>query len=277
MAALIYEQIPKVMQDVGSVAKTGRNQQQNYAFRGIEAMYAAVHPALIKHGVFCAPEVMDRTEYRFDKTNFDGKSTTWLHVTLKVRHRFYATDGSYVDVITVGEGLDNSDKASNKALSGAMKYALIELFTVPTVDVADSDRDTPETGSAAKVVVARPPVKTPEKPMLSSTSQTILPAQPIGFTKITVEGAEIFADKVQSAPLPKPETEYITAAQCGTIAKRFRESLKPELASEAEVFRHDALRHLGMIDKDGNPSSSVIKKSEYAIVGAKLIEFARGL
>lgn len=255
--SLIYEQIPKVMQDVGSVAKTSQNKQQGYAFRGIEAMYAAVHPALIKHGVFCAPEVLDRTEYRFEKTNFDGKTTTWLHVVLKVRHRFYATDGSYIDVVTVGEGLDNSDKSSNKALSGAMKYALIELFTVPTVDVADSDRDTPETGSTAKVVVTRPPVKLPDK-ILQSTETVTIP-KPLPVAK------------------PEAESEYITVAQAQKIAQRFRESMRPELQGEAEVFRHDALYAMRYVDKDGNPSALAIKKVDYATAGKKLIQFAKDL
>lgn len=143
----IYQLIPKVMADIGSVGKDRRNEQQRYAFRGIEDMYHAAQPAMVKHGIFCAPEVIEREVYRFEKTNDSGKSTTWLHVALKVTHRFYAEDGSNVSVTTWGEGLDNSDKATNKAMSGAMKYALIELFCVPTADVEDSDRTSPENGT----------------------------------------------------------------------------------------------------------------------------------
>ena len=151
----IYQLIPKVMADIGSVGKDSRNEQQKYAFRGIEAMYQAAHPAMIKHGIFCAPKVLTRDVYRFEKTNDMGRVTTWVHVALEVEHRFYAGDGSFVPVTTWGEGLDNSDKATNKAMSGAMKYALIELFCVPTKDIEDSDRDTPEMGTRRTTEVER--------------------------------------------------------------------------------------------------------------------------
>ena len=140
----VYTLIPLVMADIGAVSKDRRNEQQKYAFRGIEDFYKAAHPAFVKHGVFCVPEVVEHTFSEFEKPGYEGKTTIWRHVTIKVRHRFYGPQGDFVDVVTVGEGLDNSDKATNKAMSGAMKYALIELFSVPTEDVEDSDRTTPE-------------------------------------------------------------------------------------------------------------------------------------
>ncbi len=151
----IYTLIPKVMKDIGGVAKTRKNQQQNYAFRGIDDFYDASHPAMIAHGVFCAPQVKTRLEETFTRVNDTGKETQWFHVALEVDHVFYAPDGSSVHVITWGEGLDNSDKATNKAMSAAMKYALIELFQVPTKDVEDADLTTPELAGV------RRPVQTP--------------------------------------------------------------------------------------------------------------------
>ncbi len=150
----IYTLIPKVMKDIGGVAKTRKNQQQNYAFRGIDDFYDASHPAMIAHGVFCAPQVKTRLEETFTRVNDTGKETQWFHVALEVDHVFYAPDGSSVHVITWGEGLDNSDKATNKAMSAAMKYALIELFQVPTKDVEDADLTTPELAGVRSPVPA---------------------------------------------------------------------------------------------------------------------------
>ena len=130
------------MNEIGSVGKDGYNKHQNYKFRGIEQFYAAAHPALIKHGVFCVPQVVETITENYAKE--DGKNS--FRVLLKVNHKFYAEDGSFVEVITQGEGIDSSDKSSNKAMSAAMKYAFIELFSIPTEDVADSDRDSPEAG-----------------------------------------------------------------------------------------------------------------------------------
>lgn len=258
MSGQIFELIPKVMADIGGVAKTRKNEQQKYSFRGIEDMYLAAHPAMVAHSVFCAPEVMERTEYRFEKMNDYGKVTTWVHVMVKVNHRFYAPDGSFVPVITCGEGLDNSDKATNKALSGAMKYALIELFCVPTEDVADSDRTTPEAGVAKPAAAPVTLVPTPPPPKEA-------PALP--------------------AELPEEESPYIDGKQQSYLARRFREAVKPEKQDQAEEARHAALSALGMtghfkskfIDENGNPTSKLILNDEYKEVGIMLMKAAKSL
>lgn len=252
MSGMIYSLIPRVMAEIGAVSKDQKNEQQKYMFRGIEAFYQAAHPALIKHGVFCAPEVLSREAYRFEKDGYEGKKTTWLHVTLKVCHRFYCEDGSYIDVITCGEGLDNSDKATNKAMSGAMKYALIELFCVPTKDIEDSDRMTPETG-VQKVV---------EEPVKFTRKE---PQQPMVKTPYAPPGDLPF--KIQ----------YITPKQAGDLAQRFRESLRPELQHMAEGLRHDFLTIHKFIDKDGNPSSLMIPAADFVKVGKEAVQYAGGL
>ena len=37
------------------------------------------------------------------------------------------------------EGMDSGDKASNKAMSAACKYALFQIFNIPTVEIIDPD------------------------------------------------------------------------------------------------------------------------------------------
>lgn len=171
-ASLIYSKIPKIMKAVGAVAKDRSNSSQGYKFRGIEDMYHAFHPVLVEAGVFCAPEVVDSQTSEIEGKNQSGAVKISYRVLLRVRHRFYAEDGSFVDVTTQGEGIDTSDKASNKAMSAAMKYAFIELFSIPTEDIEDSDRDSPEAGSLKPP--AAPPVVTPNK----SPSATVHPRTP---------------------------------------------------------------------------------------------------
>jgi hypothetical protein len=66
-----------------------------------------------------------------------------------MKYHFYAEDGSTVSVGPVpAEGLDSGDKATNKALSAALKYALIQTFSIPTEDMAEADLDSPEIGTA---------------------------------------------------------------------------------------------------------------------------------
>ena len=141
-AGKIYSLIPKIMADIKAIGKDQKNIGQGWKFRGIDQMYSAIQPALIKHGVFCCPQVQKSETFEIEA----GEGKIAFRVILTIAHRFYADDGSYIEVITIGEGIDRSDKASNKAMSAAMKYCFIELFSIPTEDIEDSDRDSPEAG-----------------------------------------------------------------------------------------------------------------------------------
>jgi hypothetical protein len=139
--ATIHELLPRVAASIGAVAKTRQNQAQNYSFRGIDDFLNAVHGALTEHEVSLLPHV---AEHRVEFRARDRGVTT--HVFLTMEYTFAAPDGSSVVVSTVGEAADTSDKATNKAMSAALKYAILQTFTVPTLDIADSDRDTPDMG-----------------------------------------------------------------------------------------------------------------------------------
>src|SRR5690606_33179119 len=68
-----------------------------------------------------------------------AKGGSMLHVKLKVEYDFLAADGSRCTVGPVwGEALDTSDKASNKALAFAHKYAMMQTFTIPTEDTRET-------------------------------------------------------------------------------------------------------------------------------------------
>lgn len=150
----IFKRIPAIMSELGAISKDGINKHQNYNFRGIEQMYNSINPLLVKHGVFVVPQIVDKT---FE--NYPKAEKLSFRVLLTVNHKFYADDGSFVEVITQGEGIDTSDKASNKAMSAAMKYAFIELFSIPTADIEDSDRDHTEVTTPIKTSAAGPVIK----------------------------------------------------------------------------------------------------------------------
>jgi hypothetical protein len=53
-------------------------------------------------------------------------------------------DGSKHVVKTCGEAMDSADKATNKAMSAAYKYALFQAFCIPTEGDNDADATTQE-------------------------------------------------------------------------------------------------------------------------------------
>lgn len=123
------------MSEIGAIEKTRSGDGIKYNFRGVEDVLYCFHPLLIKHNVFCAPKVIRESSETFLNKN----GNTSFRVSLTIEHVFYADDGSSVSATTTGEGIDTSDKATNKAMSAAFKYAFFELFCVPTASVDDSD------------------------------------------------------------------------------------------------------------------------------------------
>ena len=135
---LIYELIPKLVEDADAIAKDRRNESQNFLYRGIDDVMNMVHPILVKHKVF----VTTKVEEAFRENRQTKSGGTSFHVVLKVLFTFYASDGSFVQSVIEGEGMDSGDKATPKALSIAYKYAMFQLLCIPTQ--LDPDADTPE-------------------------------------------------------------------------------------------------------------------------------------
>lgn len=133
----IYAALNAIMADIGSIGKERQNQQQHFMFRGIDQVMNTLKPLLAKHHVNIIPEVVDmrREERR------TGSGGTLMYSILTVKHHFVATDGSEVVSTTIGEGMDSGDKASNKAMSIAFKYACFEVFCIPTEEMTKDDPD----------------------------------------------------------------------------------------------------------------------------------------
>ena len=133
----IYQSIVAVMSDVGVIGKNTKNTQQGFMFRGIDAVMNALQPAMLKNHIFVVPEVLEQT--REERTTTNGK--TLIYSILKMKYTFYAEDGSSISAVIIGEGMDSGDKASNKAMSIAFKYACFQVFCIPTEEMKDPDAE----------------------------------------------------------------------------------------------------------------------------------------
>lgn len=136
----VHERINAVMKSVGTIAKTRQNSAQNYAFRGIDDFYAALHPLFAEHGLYTLPEVID-TQLD-ERENRNG--TQLRFVLLTVRYHIVGLDGDETVAVVVGEAMDSGDKAANKAMSAAQKYLFTQLFLPPTVAIEDADSESHE-------------------------------------------------------------------------------------------------------------------------------------
>lgn len=137
---LIYARIAAIMKDTAAISKAQKNQQQGFMFRGIDDVMNELHNLFAKNEVFILQEVQSFTTENRPTRN--GGLQTFTRATIKFR--YMTTDGSYIETVNVGEAMDTADKGMNKAMSIALKYSLLQLFLIPTVEKKDPDFDTPE-------------------------------------------------------------------------------------------------------------------------------------
>lgn len=166
----IYAALVAVQRDVGEhgIAKSRRNEQQKFNFRGVDDVMNALNPLLSKHGVVVIPRCHERivTER---KTNAGG--VMWNAAVQMDFVFFCSADGSAVTATTWGEAQDSGDKATNKAMAAAYKYACFQTFCIPTE--GDDDRDADET---------TPPPTKAEKPAQPKKPHRV-DAQPFEFVE----------------------------------------------------------------------------------------------
>ncbi len=139
----VYQAIAAVQAELAQqgISKDRKNKEQGYQFRGIDDVYNAIAPLLSKHKLCILPEVESREE----KKETSSKGTTLFHVIVRSKFTFVsAEDGSHHNVVTYGQAMDSADKATNKAMSAAYKYACIQTFCIPTEGDNDADATTHE-------------------------------------------------------------------------------------------------------------------------------------
>jgi hypothetical protein len=142
-APTIQEAMTKVMNDVREVAKNDRNTQQNFSFRGIDAVVNAVAPALRKHGVVVVP-LLDTIDYM---PFTSSKGTSMMCARVVVMFEFIGPGGDRIRVRVPGEAMDAGDKSTAKAMSVAFRTALLQSLALPTDDV-DPDAESYNVGES---------------------------------------------------------------------------------------------------------------------------------
>lgn len=154
----VYHAILGVMQELGTagITKDRKNSQQGYSFRGIDDVYNALSPLLAKHKLLVLPRMLER-----NVVERESKSGGALfYVTVKAEFDFISPVDRSKHVVgpMYGEAMDSGDKATNKAMSAAYKYAAMQAFCIPTEGNNDADAQTHEVvslGAKAKQYAER--------------------------------------------------------------------------------------------------------------------------
>jgi len=173
----VVEALSKVMDAVQAVGKKQRNLEQNYVFRGVDAVVNAVGPELRKAGVIVVP-MLDSASYR-DVTTSRGKPSR--ECTVRVTYRFYGPAGDFIDATVPGESMDFGDKGAAKAMSVAYRIVLLQALCIPT--------DEPEPDAAT--------YERAHRDEWDSAAQAPAPAQVAAFDALSKEIARANKDQIQ--------------------------------------------------------------------------------
>lgn len=186
----VYEKIAAITAELSKIgiSKDSKNQSQGYKFRGIDQVYGALSPLLAKHGLCILPRVTAREVV--ERQNRQG--TALFYVTLTVEFDFVAAeDGSKHTVITIGEAMDSGDKASNKAMSAAYKYAAFQAFCIPTEGDNDADATTHEVAAPDPAVLAQIAACDSKKALRALLNELPVPARELHMDAFMARSKEV--------------------------------------------------------------------------------------
>lgn len=139
----VYQAINKVQAELAKqgIGKDHKNQAQNYKFRSIDDVYNVLSSILAENNLCVLPRILSR-DLRLAETKSGG---SMHYVTVEAEFDFVSSeDGTKHTVKSYGEAMDSGDKATNKAMSAAYKYAMLMAFSIPTEGDNDPDQSPQE-------------------------------------------------------------------------------------------------------------------------------------
>jgi ERF superfamily protein len=149
----LFRKLAEVMGEVERVKKSGRNEFHRYDYATEADIVAAVREGMSQRHLMLVPDVESCEVKDLERKN--GRERL---ATLRVRFTLVDGDSGETHSFTVlGEGTDQGDKATYKAMTGATKYALLKLFLIPTGDDPEQD-DAPPARAPQRQQQRPPPV-----------------------------------------------------------------------------------------------------------------------
>lgn len=131
--------IAKAANDMGAIAKDGKNKSQDFQFISESAIKAAVRKVSAKYGFTIFPKQIKNIT-RYERATSRG-GTLYFYDVLQ---EFVVTDGKEEMIgDMMGTGSDTGDKAFNKAVTVALKNFEKQLFNVSDKSENDPDSETP--------------------------------------------------------------------------------------------------------------------------------------
>lgn len=221
-APLIHIMIAKIMKELEPVAKKHRHVEGQFTFRKIDEVAMVLQPLLVASGVFIVPvEIKDHIATQL-KNNLNN---VLFNTRVKTLWRVYASDGSYIEAETMGEGMSDMQFSTGAAQTMAYKQLLWELFMIPVLGM-DPEESQDRAVSEQPDLFTAPDAPAPE-----------LPAE-TGKKRRQPAAAKIVP--------PPPTGEKLTTGLCGIVVSLVDDN---PAATLENLLAHFKVEHLGELFK----------------------------
>lgn len=161
----LVQKIAKIMGDMDSFEKGSTNQGLQFKFIGINDVLLDIRSRFAELEVILYQSNVEVEKIEFGETRSGGVST---HVFLNVT--WGVTDGTdTIMMAALGEAMDSSDKASNKAQTAAQKQIYLKLLKI----AAESDNDLNNEERNYRRAPAPPPADPELEAKLTSAQQIV--------------------------------------------------------------------------------------------------------
>jgi len=125
----IHQRLAAAMKEITYIQKDKKSGMK-YSIVSHDKVTAKVRPSLLEHGIVYYPVCLEHT------TNGNR-----VEVTMSIKFVNIDDSNDYFVVPSLGFGIDNQDKGPGKAISYAVKYALLKALGLETGDDPDQDQE----------------------------------------------------------------------------------------------------------------------------------------
>ena len=132
----LRQKLAEVRRRIGYIQKRGHNERFNYSYVTAADIAGAIGDLLAELGVIVIPRL---EEISYESAAARGDAVRMARVVMA--YSFSDVDsGEEIVAKVAGQGLDSGDKAPYKAMTGALKYALLQSFLLATGDDPEDER-----------------------------------------------------------------------------------------------------------------------------------------
>jgi hypothetical protein len=141
----LHEAVINVMKSVKNIDKSmtvgeGKNSYKGVADKDVKYI---IGQAMADNKLTCLPiDIVEdvKVDRWSEETNYGIKQKQSIFTKVKVTYRLtFAVTGEHIDICGYGHGVDSQDKSAGKAMTYALKNALLYSFLVPTGAIDDTD------------------------------------------------------------------------------------------------------------------------------------------